>query len=305
MTAGTEGDVVFVRARPRLFDVAYRMTGSVADADDLCQEAWLRWQRAPRDGIDTPEAWLVRTITNLAIDRARSAQARREHYVGPYLPEPLVTGALGDPPTAAASGDPEQRAELADSLTFAFLVMLDALDPTARAVLLLHDVFGFDFDEVAAAVDKSPAACRQIASRTRRKLHSETAAPATAQRRATVEEEQAMFGRLLTALTEGDIPAVMALLAPDVVQLDDGGPARHAGRRPVVGPHRVSRLLVNITKRMDPRSELEFVRVNTSPGVVLRIDGRPDIVLLMELGGDGLIHRVWSVLNPEKLKHLR
>ena len=129
MTADTDADAAFLSPRPRLFDVAYRMTGSVADADDLCQEAWLRWQRAPRDHVDTPEAWLVRTITNLAIDRARSAQARREHYVGPYLPEPLVTGALGDPPAAAASGDPERRAELADSLTFAFLVMLDALDP--------------------------------------------------------------------------------------------------------------------------------------------------------------------------------
>ncbi len=289
-------DEAFIAARPRLFDVAYRMTGSVADADDLCQEAWLRWQRARRDDIDSPEAWLVRTVTNLAIDRARSAQARREHYVGPYLPEPLITGALD----AAREGDPQERAELADSLTFAFLVMLDALDPTARAVLLLHDVFGFDFDEVANAVGKSPGACRQIASRTRRKLGEEH----TALRRPSAAEEEAMLGRMLGALVAGDIPAVMELLAPDVVQLDDGGPARHAGRRPIVGPQRVARLMVNITKRMDPRSELEFVRINTCPGVVVRIDGRPDLVLLADIGADGLIHRIWSVLNPEKLQHL-
>jgi RNA polymerase sigma-70 factor (ECF subfamily) len=299
----TTQDEQFVASRPRLFDVAYRMTGSVADADDLCQEAWIRWQRAPRGDIDNPEAWLVRTVTNLAIDRARSAQARREHYVGPYLPEPIITGALGDslPTTAAASDDPAQRAELADSLTFAFLVMLDALDPTARAVLLLHDVFGFDFDEVAEAVGKSPAACRQIASRTRRKLADERGAT----RRPSAEEEQAMLGRMIGALTNGDVSEVVALLAPDVVQLDDGGPARHAGRRPIVGPHRVSRLLVNLAKRLDPRYEMEFVRVNTSPGVVLRLDGRPDVVLLMEVGDDGLIHRIWSQLNPEKLKHLQ
>ncbi len=296
-----DADAVFVASRPRLFDVAYRMTGSVADADDLCQEAWLRWQRAPRDAVDTPEAWLVRTITNLAIDRARSAPARRERYVGPYLPEPLITGALDDTMPAASADDPQLRAELADSLTFAFLVMLDALEPTARAVLLLHDVFGFDFDEVADAVGKSPAACRQIASRTRRKLGEER----HAQRRPSAEDEQAMLGRMIGALADGDIAAVMQLLAPDVVQLDDGGPARHAGRRPIVGPHRVSRLLVNIAKRMDPRSEFEFVRINTSPGVVLRIDGRPDLVLLMEVGGDGLIHRIWSQLNPEKLRHLQ
>jgi RNA polymerase sigma-70 factor (ECF subfamily) len=297
----TTQDEQFVASRPRLFDVAYRMTGSVADADDLCQEAWIRWQRAPRDDIDNPEAWLVRTVTNLAIDRARSAQARREHYVGPYLPEPIITGALGDGlPASASTQDPAQRAELADSLTFAFLVMLDALDPTARAVLLLHDVFGFDFDEVGEAVGKSPAACRQIASRTRRKLADERGA----MRRPSAEDEQAMLGRMIGALSNGDVGEVMALLAPDVVQLDDGGPARHAGRRPIVGPHRVSRLLVNLAKRLDPRAEMEFVRINTSPGVVLRIDGRPDIVLLMEVGDDGLIHRIWSQLNPEKLKHL-
>jgi RNA polymerase sigma-70 factor (ECF subfamily) len=297
----TDHDEAFVVARPRLFDVAYRMTGSVADADDLCQEAWLRWQRVPRDEVDVPEAWLVRTVTNLAIDRARSAQVRREHYVGPYLPEPLITGAFDESMPSGATDDPERRAELADSLTFAFLVMLDALDPTARAVLLLHDVFGFDFDEVARAVGKAPAACRQIASRTRRKLGEQR----PALRRATAADEQAMLGRMLGALIDGDVATVIAMLAPDVVQLDDGGPARHAGRRPIVGPYRVSRLLVNLSKRMDPRSEFEFVRINASPGVVLRIDGRPDVVLLMDIGSDGLIHRIWSVLNPEKLKHLQ
>jgi RNA polymerase sigma-70 factor (ECF subfamily) len=296
-------DQAFMTARPRLFDVAYRMTGSVADADDLCQEAWLRWQRAPRADVDAPEAWLVRTVTNLAIDRARSARARREHYVGPYLPEPLITGTLVDVVADPNADDPARRAELADSLTFAFLVMLDSLDPTARAVLLLHDVFGFDFDEVARTVDKSASACRQIASRTRRKLDSEHVAPAAA-RRPTAEQEQQTIGRMIGALLNGDIAEVVALLAPDVVQLDDGGPLRHAGRRPVIGPHRVSRLLVNLSKRRDPRSELELVRVNTSPGVVLRIDGRADIVLLMDVGTDGLVHRVWSQLNPDKLRHL-
>ncbi len=293
-------DEAFAAARPRLFDVAYRMTGSVADADDLCQEAWLRWQRAPRDNIDAPEGWLVRTITNLAIDRARSAHQRRETYVGPFLPEPLITGTYAEPSGAARADDPAAHAELADSLTFAFLVMLDELDPTARAVLLLHDVFGFDFDEVARTIGKTSGACRQIASRTRRKLHADHGEFP----RAGADHERVMLDRMIAALVNGDVRGVMDLLAPDVVQLGDGGPSRHAGRRPIVGPHRVSRLLVNITKRIDPRSEFEFVRINTSPGVVIRINGKPDLVLLTEVGPDGLIRRIWSVLNPDKLKHL-
>jgi RNA polymerase sigma-70 factor, ECF subfamily len=295
--SATDSLDAFEAARSRLFAIAYRMTGSVADAEDLCQETWLRWQRVDVATIESPEGWLVRTVTNLAIDRSRSARHRRERYVGPYLPEPLVSGPLAGP---ADADDPAAQSELADSLTFAFLVVLDELDPAARAVFLLHDVFGYPFDEVATIVGRTPAACRQIASRTRRRLaerHLDV-------RRATAAHEQRMLAALTGALLEGDVEAVMALLAPDVVQLDDGGPARRAARRPIVGPYRCARLMVNLTKRMPPSAALDFVRVNANPGVVVRVDGHPEIVFSVEFAPDGRIGRIWSQLNPDKLRHL-
>jgi RNA polymerase sigma-70 factor (ECF subfamily) len=287
----------FEEIRPRLFGIAYRMTGSVADAEDACQDAWIRWQGVDPDEVRNAEAYLVSLVTRLSIDRLRSASHRREHYVGPYLPEPLIEG-----PLMADTTDthPERMGELSDSLTFAFLVLMDELKPEERAVFLLHDVFGYPFDEVADAVGKSPAACRQIASRSRRRLDEER----VELRRADETHERDMVARMSTAMLNGDIPGLMALLSPDVVQLDDGGPNRHAGRRPILGPHRVARLLVNITKRLPPGIEVEMVRVNGNPGVLLRIGGRPDLVLTIQFGPDGLIRRVWSQLNPDKLAHL-
>ena len=163
MTAPDRRTETFEALRPRLFGIAYRMTGSVGDAEDACQDAWLRWQTVDTARVENPEAYLVRTVTRLAIDRLKSAQHRRETYVGPYLPEPLVVDDDTD-------SQPESAAELADSLTLAFLVLLDELSPVERAVLLLHDVFAYSFEEIAGMVDLSAAACRQLASRTRRKL---------------------------------------------------------------------------------------------------------------------------------------
>jgi RNA polymerase sigma-70 factor (ECF subfamily) len=291
--APPDPDAEFSQLRDRLFGIGYRMTGSVADAEDLCQEAWLRWQRADRATVSNPEAYLVSVVTRLAIDGFRSARTRREQYVGPYLPEPIIEGDL-------VGSQPEPTAELADSLTFAFLVMLDELGPQERAVLLLREVFGYDYDEVAQATGKSADACRQILSRTRRKLDTHR----VDLQRASSEHEQRMIGDLVVAMMSGDIPGVMALLSPDVVEMDDGGPNRHAGRRPVVGPHRVSRLIVNIAKRVEPNMTFEFVRVNATPGLLIRVDGRPDMVFMVEFAPDGRIRRLFSQLNPDKLTHL-
>jgi RNA polymerase sigma-70 factor, ECF subfamily len=282
----------FEAVRPRLFGVAYRMTGSVVDAEDVCQEAWLRWRAADRSDVTTPEAYLVRTVTNLAIDRLRSAQHRREQYVGPYLPEPLVTDDAGDPAAAA---------ELSDSLTLAFLVMLDELTPVERAVLLLHDVFGYEFEEVAAAVDRSPDACRQLASRTRLKLEHERVEP----RRPDVEHQRRMIEQLLVTTANGDIEGLMDLLAPDVVQLGDGGPDRHAARRPVVGRDRVARFFANNGKRMLGFGyEARLANVNGGIGLVFVLDGRPDAVMSFAFAADGRVSRIYNQINPEKLKHL-
>jgi RNA polymerase sigma-70 factor (ECF subfamily) len=287
----------FEALRPRLFGIAYRMTGSVADAEDACQDAWLRWQGVDHEAVRNAEAFLVSLVTRLSIDRLRSAARRREHYVGPYLPEPIIEGPLMADTTDT---QPERMGELSDSLTFAFLVLMDELEPEQRAVFLLHDVFGYSFDEVGDAVGKSSSACRQVASRARRRLDEGR----VELRRADEAHEREMVAKMSNAMLLGDIEGLMALLSPDVVQLDDGGPNRHAGRRPIVGPHRVARLMVNISKRLPPETEVEVVRVNGNPGVLLRIGGRPDLVLTIQFGPDGLIRRIWSQLNPDKLAHL-
>ena len=223
------------------------MTGSVADAEDACQDAWLRWQAVDHDigafGRGVPrQPGDARSRSTGCAQRSH----RREAYVGPFLPEPIVeTGPLHDSTTTS---DPERSSELADSLTFAFLVLLDELGPEDRAVFLLHDVFGYSFDEVADAVGKSPAACRQTASRARRRIEHDR----VDLRRADDAHERRVLDGLMAAMITGDIPGLMALLSPDVVQLDDGGPNRRAGRRPIVGPDRVARLMVNLAKRMPP-----------------------------------------------------
>lgn len=248
----------FEALRPRLFGIVYRMTGSVGDAEDACQDAWLRWQRVDRATVDNAEAYLVRVVTRLALDRLQSAQHRRETYVGPYLPEPLVA----DDPAA----QPEAAAELADSLTLAFLVLLDELTPKERAVLLLHDVFGYAFDEIATMVDLSPAACRQVASRTRRKLDPER----VSLRRPDEAREHELVGNLLATVARGDVDALMALLAPDVVLLSDGGAQRHAARRPVVGADRVARFVVNLARRPTRLHALVLVHARRARATLLQ-----------------------------------
>jgi RNA polymerase sigma-70 factor, ECF subfamily len=292
LTGNEPALAAFETLRPRLFGVAYRMTGSVADAEDLCQDAWLRWRAVDPSTVESTEGYLVRLITNGALDRLQSAQARRESYVGPYLPEPLVT---------RAENAPLESAELADSLTFAFLVMLDALRPIERVVMLLHDVFGYSFDEVAATVDRSPTACRQIASRSRRRVSEQQVDV----RRPGGNEERALVERFIATTLSGDIDALMAMLSPDVVQLDDGGAARRAARNPIVGPARVARLMVNLAKRIDAETVSELVRVNGTLGVLLTRKGEPFLVVTAELAPDGLVRRIYTQLNPDKLRHLR
>lgn len=290
----------FEALRPRLRSVAYRMTGSVSDADDICQDAWLRWAGVDRDQVRDPEAFLVSVATRLAIDRQRSAAARRESYVGPYLPEPVVGEPAAPVLGATVPPDPAESAELADSLTFAFLVLLDELEPVERAVLLLHDVFGYPFDAVAAAVERSEAAVRQVASRARRRLQEERP---HASRRPSDEVVATVVAGLLAAVSAGDVAAVMSHLAPDVVELSDGGAAHRAGRRPVVGPERVARYLVNLAKR-GPHLSIRYCEINARPGLLLTEGDEPFMAMSVDFDNEGLINRLFSVLNPEKLAHL-
>jgi RNA polymerase sigma-70 factor (ECF subfamily) len=272
---------VFEAERPRLLGVAYRMLGSLTDAEDVVQEAWLRWQRADRAGIDNPAAWLTTVTSRLSLDRLRAQRRRKEDYVGPWLPEPLVGGP-----------GPEERAELAESLTLGFLAILDRLGPVERAVFLLADVFGEPFPAIAAAVGKSEVACRQIASRARRRVREERAGAHPADR--------SLLERLVLAVSAGEVDAVMQLLAPDVVLVSDGGPRFRAARHPVVGPHRVARFLVNVAARwVDHAVAVEIETVNGAPALVVR--SHTGAVVVTADGVDDRVSAVRVIVNPDKL----
>lgn len=288
--------------RDRLFGVAYRMTGSVTDAEDCVQEAFVRWQRADIDAVENDEAFLVRTVSRLSIDRQRQTARRRETYVGPWLPEPLL-----GPVTqlATPSVDPADEAELADSLSFAFLVMLDKLSASERAAFILHDVFGVTFDEVATTLDREPEACRQLASRARRKLRDTAEEDDTASTRpAPGSDASNALGALLGALLIGDVNACLEHLAPGVVLTSDAGPNRRAARRLVVGSDRVLRLVSNLFARdVGLVTEIRPVAVNGAMGLYVEHAEGP-LVFTGDAGEDGRIHHIWIQMNPDKVSAL-
>ena len=290
MRAADAGEALFSAERARLLGLAYRILGRVVDAEDVVQEAWLRWAAADREAIERPAAWLTTVATRLALDRLKAAHRRRETYVGPWLPEPILTD-------AGSGAGPEQAAEAAETLTLGFLAMLEQLDPVARVVFLLTDVFGYPTAEVADVVGKTPAACRQIAVRARKKLHAPSGRRPGAADRTVVD-------RLLVAVAGGDVDTAMALMSPDVALVSDGGPDRHAARRPVLGPWRVSRFLVNLAKRIPPGTAMDPVTINTAAGFHLRDPARSqDAAIAFDLT-DGVISAIWIVSNPDKLTHL-
>jgi RNA polymerase sigma-70 factor, ECF subfamily len=300
--AGVE--CALVAERPRLLGLAYRITGSRVEAEDVVQEAWERARRAGGEDVEQPSAWLTTVVSRLALDRLKSAQRRRETYVGPWLPEPVVS--MGSPVAAGRSGgeDPAQMAEMAESLTFGFLRVLEALSPVERVVFVLADVFGVPYTEIADVVDRSPAACRQVASRARSRVR-DGRRPATgagaAEQSGTAEE---VADRLVSALLDGDADRVVALLAPDVVLGSDGGPEAHAARRPVVGPERVGRLLVNLTRRATELGvTYERRTVNGQTGGVV-LWGASTVAVVATAVDRGRVTEIDVVLNPGKLAAL-
>ena len=285
MTVDLADDRLFEAARARLTGRAYRILGVLADADDVVQEAWLRWSAADRDTIDNPDAWLNTVVTRLAIDRLRRRKREEEGYVGPWLPSPVVQ----------RSDDPADAVELADSMTTAFLILLELLSPDERAAFLLADVFGERYDSIAASLDRSPEACRQLASRARRKLRD-----GDRERQDEAHASDEVVRRFLTALATGDEATAVACLAPDAVYVSDGGPRRRAARVPVREPVRIVRLLVNLTRRWPDTCRFQPARVGGLPGVLIEMDGRILSATGVEVV-DGRIVRITSVLNPDKL----
>lgn len=290
----TADDDLFEAERPRLRSIAYRMLGSMSDAEDAVQDSWLRWHRLGVDGrrqVANPPAWLTTTVTRLSLDRLKSAQRQREEYVGPWLPEPVIT-----------DDDPAVSVELAESLTLGFLAVLERLDPVDRAVFLLAEVFDEPYATISTVVGRSEDACRQIASRARRRVRDERRAERRAEHRPGGRDE--LVHAFVTACTLGDVDEFRRVLADDVVLVSDGGSKVHAARRPVRGVERVARLMTNLTRRLPSDGiTVEVHWVNREPGLLVRRSGRPWYVLAME-EHDGLITHLRLVINPDKLLHL-
>lgn len=286
----------FQRHRDRLFGIAYRMTGSVADAEDLVQDAWLRWSRVT-DEVAEPGAYLARTVTNLALNRMASAAARRERYIGPWLPEPLVT----TPDVAEEVADEVERAE---SVSLAMMVVLESLSPLERAAFILREVFGYSHREVADALDRSEASVRQLARRAR--SHVEARRP---RYESSAAEHQRLTEEFLAACVGGDLDRLMRLLAPDVTVWTDGGGKRRAALRPLHGADKAARWFIGIVSRYGVGSpggiESRPVLVNGEPGVAVTIGGVLDTVLAAELDASGRIAAVRAIRNPDKLRHVR
>jgi RNA polymerase sigma-70 factor (ECF subfamily) len=286
-------DDAYRELRPLLFSIAYRMVGSVSEAEDLVQEAFLRFHRALSGGeeVASPKAYLSAVTTRLAIDHLRSARARRERYVGAWLPEPLVTS---QEPDAAA------HAETADTLSLAFLVLLERLSPVQRAVFLLHDVFGYGYAEIAGLVGRSEDNCRQIAARARR--HVEAGRPRFEASRRRRDE---LARRFLAAITEGDTEGLVGLLASDAVMYGDGGGKAPAISTPLHGAQRVARFLLGLARRGAAVGiRLQLTEVNGHPGLLTTDpEGRLLGVLALDIA-EGQIHTLRSIINPDKLRHL-
>ena len=280
--------------RPLLFSIAYRMLGSVADAEDLVQETFLRYERARTDGvgIDSPKSYLTTVVTRLAIDELRSARTRRETYPGQWLPEPLLTD--------REEPQPDEIADRADTISMAFLVLLERLNPIERAVFLLHDVFGYGFADIADIVGKSEVNCRQIAVRARRYIDE-----GRSRFESSREKRDKLSARFFSAVTEGDVDRLIEMLATDVVVYGDGGGKSLQWSEPITGVERVARLLANVgnqVRAVDGRLELR--EVNGQPGaLVLAPDGGLISVFALDIALGG-VQTVRSVINPDKIAHL-
>ncbi len=273
----------FAEHRGLLFTVAYEMLGSTADAEDVLQDSWMRWADVDHAAVRDARAYLVRIVTRQALNRLRTLQRQRESYVGTWLPEPLVTGP-----------DVLEDVELADSVSFAMLVVLETLTPLERAVFVLRDVFGFGYDEIAAAVDRTAEAVRQLASRARN--HVQARRP----RGSPPQETAELMTRFFEAAAGGELQPLMDLLAPDVVLLSDGGGLKKANLRPIHGPDKVARFLWSVTPR-DAEIGVEWGVVNGAPAMFVSLDGELDSVVTAVVD-DGRIGKIYFVRNPEKLQ---
>lgn len=277
----------FERHRSLLFSIAYRMLGSVADAEDVVQEAYLRWQEVPGAEVRSPKSYLSAVVMRLSIDRLRSARARREEYVGPWLPEPLVSERAEE----VAVSD-----KLDESLSMAFLVLLESLNPVERAVFLLREVFDYEYGEISRIVGKSEDNCRQIARRARQSV-----AARRPRFERSPEQEERLTQQFLEACMSGDMEGLVGLLSEDVTLWSDGGGKVAAAPYPIHGPERVARFLLGVLRTVPSGFSARPARINGGPGVVGYVEGHPMSVVALDIA-DGRLRGVRIVVNPEKLR---
>jgi RNA polymerase sigma-70 factor (ECF subfamily) len=281
---------IFDQYRSLLFSVAYRMLGSVADAEDMLQETFMRWQQARDEEIRSPRAFLVTIISRLCINHLQSARVQREEYVGQWLPEPIVTG-LGS--------DPLEMVRIDESLSMAFLVMLERLTPVERAVFLLREVFNYEYAEIAAILSQSEANCRQILSRAKQHVGAMRPRFKTSQRK-----KRDLLERFFKATSSGDMEGLVALLASDIVLHSDGGGKAIAALNLIQGVDKVARGALGAFQRLLPKNlDIRLTQINGDPGIVSYLNGKPYSVLTFDADED-LIHAVYVVSNPEKLARI-
>ena len=273
--------------RPRLVAIAYGVLGSIMDAEDVVQDAWIKWSALNQDEVRQPQAFLTTMVTRLAIDQLRTARRTREQYLGPWLPEPIVTQPGSDPADIVAE---------AEELSLGFLHALEKLNPIERAVVVLRDAFDFDYSEIAPIVDKTPENCRQIASRAR----GHVARPAR-ERSLDMDSDRQTLSKALAAIVAGDVDNLIHMLTAEIVSWSDGGGKRRAARHPIVGPERVARFFTGIAKQGEELNPtFEMVSANGWPAIRIVVDGATYAVLAFEMVGE-TIQTVMNQLNPDKL----
>lgn len=274
--------------RNYLFAIAYRMLSSAMDAEDMVQETYLRWQNRGEAEIESPKSYLAAIITRLCIDQLRSARVQRETYVGPWLPEPILMETTNS----------EGMVAMSESISMAFLLLLESLSPTERAAFLLREVFEYEYAEVAQVVGKSEANCRQIVRRA--KQHITNGRPRF---ETTFEEQQNLLIEFTQACTNGDLTGLMAVLADDVVEYSDGGGKVSAATQPIHGADRVARFILGILKKAPPNLTQRLGIVNGEPAIIAYIENEPVVVMVLEIG-NGRIQNIYSINNPDKLQRI-
>jgi RNA polymerase sigma-70 factor, ECF subfamily len=279
-------DDIFEQHRPVLARLAYRMLGSLADADDVLQEAYLRWARDDRQQVQSPRAYLLSIVTRLCIDSRQSIDARKLTYVGPWLPEPVVE---------PVESSPGVSLETAESVSMALLLVLESLSPIERAAYLLRRIFDYDYDVIAQVLDKSEPSCRQIVSRAEQRIHDQRPrfAPDPVQ-------AERLTGAFLQACSTGDLDGLVRILASDAVLYSDGGGKVHAALAPIRGADRIARFFMGIMKKAPPSMEVRRARVNGQPGLMTIVDGQLSLVLTLDVV-DGRIANCFVIRNPDKL----